>query len=272
MDDYLPRFVVKPKNLTKFGQTLKSVPATDIQEKEFVMFKRISGSLLTVMISAVVFVGIANAQGVTNLGKVVVTATTSDYMEVYVPVDYMAIVRFQRDYASISDTDYITDMSRVQVCQVLGQHPPQSCTTSNYPASPGIPSASGAQWAGNGCGSGPLSSLFASFLLKDLSGGTYSGDLNKPVKYNPSIDFTSICSDHDRNYTSGGTKEFADSRFKRQLESLCNAALSDGASCMSFKGKYVSVVKNMGGSACADDQKQLACSAWGASMKKSGCV
>jgi hypothetical protein len=117
-----------------------------------------------------------------------------------------------------------------------------------------------------------LSTAFASVALEYTLSGLYSGDLNKPVKHNPSIDFTSICSDHDSNYTSGGTKAFADSRFRRQLESLCNAAPSDGAVCWAFKNAYVSAVQTLGKSAYEADQKQLACSAWGDSMKKSGCA
>lgn len=200
------------------------------------------------------------------------TATTSDHVIVSIPVDYLAAARFKRAAASIGEADYVTDLTRLQVCQVLKQHPPQNCTMSNYPASPGIPSAAGATWAGNGCGAGPMSSAFASAILKRTSGGKYSGDLNKPVKYNPSIDFTSICNNHDRGYTSVATKKQTDNIFASKLTALCGAAPSDRTTCQAFADDYVWAVRNMGDSAYEDDQKQLACSAWGDSMKKSGCV
>lgn len=236
------------------------------------MFKRIRISLLTVIILAAVFVGIVNAQDVTDLERVVVTATTSDNVIVSIPVDYMEIARYQRQFDSISDTDYVTDMSRAQVCQMLKQHPPQNCTMSNYPASPGIPSAAGATWAGNGCGAGPRSTFFASAILEQSAQGIYSGDLNKPVKNNPSIDFTAICSEHDRGYTSAAPKAITDSRFGDQLTALCSVAPSDGGYCTSFGNIYVYAVKYGGGGAYDQDQKQLTCSAWGDSMKKSGCA
>ena len=236
------------------------------------MFKRISVSLLKVMVSAVFFVGIANADGIVTLEKVQVTATTSDHVVVYIPADYLEAARFKRAAASISDTDYVTELSRLQVCQVLKQHPPQNCTMSNYPASPGIRSAAGATWAGNGCGASPMSTAFASAVLQRISAGMYSGDLNKPVKYNPSIDFTAICNNHDRGYTSTAPKATIDAIFANQLSSLCNASPSGVGACLAFKDTYVWAVKTLGGSAYDDDQKQLACSAWGDSMKKSGCA
>ena len=236
------------------------------------MFKRVTVSFLKAIASAVLFVGIVNAQGVVTLQPVQVTATTSDHVIVSVPVDYLQTLRFQRQYASTGDTDYVTDLSRAQVCAVLKWHPPQDCAMSNYPASPGIRSASGAVWAGNGCGAGPMSTAFASVVLKGLHFSTYSGDLNKPVKGHPSIDFTAICNLHDQGYTSVGTKERADSFFDLQLKGLCAAAGSDGALCQSFANNYVYAVKNLGSSAYEGDQKQLACSVWGDSMKKSGCA
>ncbi|MEO8746248.1 MAG: hypothetical protein ABI379_01100 [Rhodanobacter sp.] len=234
------------------------------------MFKKISVALWTVTILVVVVAGIANA-GVTNLQRIVVTASTSDNFKVFLPSDFIPAARLVRDEFSISDTEYVTDLTKSQVCQMLREHPPQNCTTSNYPASPGIPSASGAVWAGNGCGTGPFATAFLSAILARLDPQTYSKDLNKPVKNNPSIDFTSICSEHDGNYTSSRTKSYADARFESHLEGLCAAALSDVTSCMSFKSTYVWTVKTLGTSAYEADQQQLVCSVWGDSMKQSGC-
>lgn len=235
------------------------------------MFKRISGALSTVIILAVVVVGIANA-GVTNLAEVIVTGTTSDNFTVFLPAEFIPAARFSPSYSSIGEWDYSTDLTKAQVCKVLKDHPPRNCTTSNYPASPGIPSASGSQWAGNGCGAGAVSSALASVALEGLYGYLYSGDMNKPVRGNPLIDFTSICNMHDELYTNGSEKYFADQFFDRHLKSLCQAATSDGSTCTSFRNTYVWAVKNHGESAYQADQQQLACSAWGDSMKKSGCA
>lgn len=235
------------------------------------MFKRIRGALSTVIALAIAVVGIANAADVTNLPKVVVTATTSDNFVVFLPAEFIPAAKLEPLFASMDETDYSTELTKLQVCQVLKQHQPQNCTASNYPASPGIPSASGAQWAGNGCGSGAMSTAFASLALYARYPGLYSGDLNKPIKGNPSIDFTSSCNKHDELYTSGASKSFADSAFGRRLTNICTSAPSDGGICLAFKDSYVSAVQNHGDSAYAADQQQLACSAWGSSMKKSGC-
>ncbi|MEO9077732.1 MAG: hypothetical protein ABI268_00335, partial [Rhodanobacter sp.] len=116
--------------------------ASQQRKKEMMMFKRIIGALLTGIILAVVVIGTANA-GVTNLEGVTVTASTSDFVQVTVPVDLMWIARYERNYMSISDVDYVTDMTRLQVCHVLKQAPPADCNMSNYPAAPGIPGAGG---------------------------------------------------------------------------------------------------------------------------------
>lgn len=236
------------------------------------VFKRISGALSTVIIFAIVAVGIANAADLTNLQRVIMTAPTSDNSFVFVPQDFIPAAKVQPLFASIGEADFVTDLSRLQVCEVLRQHPPQNCTTSTYPASPGIPSAAGAEWAGHGCEPGTSPNVFVSAVLKRLNTGTYSADLNKPVRYNPSIDFTSICSIHDGLYTSGAKKAFADASFGQRLASLCRAALSDGAECLRFTNAYVWAIKNLGDSVYEADQKQRVCSAWGHSMKKSGCV
>ncbi|MEO8809143.1 MAG: hypothetical protein ABI386_02705 [Rhodanobacter sp.] len=235
------------------------------------MFKRICGALSSVITLAVLVVGIANA-GVTNLERVVVTASTSDNFKVFLPVEFIPAARLQPLFDSVGEGEYYTDLNRSQVCEVLRQHPPQNCTISNYPAAPGIPSASGAEWAGNGCGTGPFTSAFVSAALELANLNTYSGDLNKPVKGNPSIDFTSICSEHDEHYTSGVTKAFADRGFQTRLNALCVGASSGGAACSTFANIYVNSVKNLGASAYEADQAQLRCAAWGDSMKKSGCV
>jgi hypothetical protein len=253
--------------------TRRGLPDPDaVLTKEMGMLKSISGAIFTVVVLAVGASGSAKATDTTTFPTVRVTATTSDKFVVYLPADFIPSAKLRPSYSSIGETDFETDLSRMQVCQVLRQHPPQNCTTSNYPASPGIPSASGAEWAGNGCGSGPMSTAFASMGLEILHPGLYSGDLNKPVKGNPSIDFTSSCNKHDELYTSGVSKSFADSVLRTRLSNVCSHALGDGDTCLAFRDTYVSTVQSHGGSAYAADQQQLACSAWGDSMKKSGCA
>lgn len=234
------------------------------------MFKNILFSSLVVLALAGVFGGAASAT--TTLETVRVTATTSDNFIVFIPTEFIPAARLKRSFASIGEADYETKLSRSQICQLLKKHPPQNCTTSTYPASPGIPSASGARWSGNGCGAGPMSTALASFVLKHAYSGMYSGDLNKPVKGNPSIDFTSVCNLHDSLYTSIATKSYADSKFGQGLVAICGAAPVNRNECLAFKNLYVSAVEKFGNSAYTDDQQQLACSVWGDSMKRSGCA
>jgi hypothetical protein len=215
--------------------------------------------------------GVANALDTTTLEPVVVTAATSDNFTVFLPADFIPAARLTPSYRSIGQWDYSTDLTKAQVCKVLKDHPPQNCMTSNYPASPGIPSASGAQWAGNGCGAGAYTTAFLTAALEARHPFTFSGDLNKPVKGNPSIDFTSSCNKHDEFYTNGAEKGFADLALGRHIKEVCDSAVTDGGLCLAFKDTYVSTVQAHGESAYEADQKQLACSAWGSSMKKSGC-
>lgn len=236
------------------------------------MFRKINGALSTVIILAVFVVGIANAAPVTNLEGVTVTGTTSDDFVVSIPFSYANEAKFKLQVDSIGEEDFETDLSRAQICSMLKKHQPLNCTTSNYPASPGIPSSFGAVWAGNGCGAGPLTSAFLSALARYIVPGSYSGDLNKPVKDAPGIDFTAICSAHDAAYTSRSTKAIADMAFERNLGNLCQATGSYRATCTSFQNAYVYAVGTLGQSAYDADQQQLTCSAWGDSMKKSGCA
>jgi hypothetical protein len=118
------------------------------------------------------------------------------------------------------DNQYTTDLTKQQVCQDMKSNPPKdengnTCTTTTFPAAPNIPSASGAAFNGNGCGAGPWGTAFGSSVLGARHPNDYSGDLNKPVKTNPSIDFTSICNAHDTCYTSSaiGGKAGCDSDF-----------------------------------------------------------
>lgn len=203
------------------------------------------------------------------------TATTSDGVYISMPRNFESYVQLLRPaVAPIGIDDHVTDLTSARICQVLRLHPPKSgCTRSNYPASPGIPSASGAAWAGNGCGASPLSSAFASIALSVLYRDRYSGDLDKPVKGDPSIDFTDSCNMHDSAYTGPLLKSTADRIFQSSLEGACLGAPGNRSECYAFAQAYVDAVEtSMGSSAYEEDQQQLACSVWGTSLKQSGCI
>jgi hypothetical protein len=166
--------------------------------------------------------------------------------------------------------DQSVDLTKAQICTVLRNNKPAGCTTSNYPAVPRIPSASGATWAGNGCGADPWSSALGAGYLTAMLPGIFSGDLNRPVEGNKSIDFTSFCNNHDRAYTSNASKQFADNQFAKQLQNFCQGS-SNQQLCNGFASTYVDAVKQYGAAAYAEDQADLRCAAWGDSMKKDQC-
>lgn len=176
--------------------------------------------------------------------------------------------------ALIGIDDHVTDLTSAQICRVLRRHPPRSgCTQSNYPTSPGIPSASGAAWPGNGCGASSLSSAFASIALSVLYRDRHSDDLNRLVKGDPSIGFNNSCNMHDSAYTGHFSKSTADRIFQSSLEGACLGAPGNRSECYAFAQAYLDAVETfIGSSAYEEDQQQLACSVWGTSLKQSGCI
>jgi hypothetical protein len=171
----------------------------------------------------------------------------------------------------------VLDLTKAQVCNTLKANPPKdqngnTCTVTTYPPAPGIPSASGATWAGNGCGSSPWSSAWGSTYLRPKYGSKYSGDLNEPVAGNPSIDFTGYCNTHDSCYTSFslGGQPGCDKHFGDAIDGFCNQS-SDKADCTAFASDYEAAVKQYGKSAYDSDQAQLSCAEWGDAMKTDGC-
>jgi hypothetical protein len=200
-----------------------------------------------------------------------VTATTSDNFTVYLPQQFIPSALLRPSHSSISDIEFETELTRQQVRPMLMQHPPQKIAQQViiqlrqvFPRPLGR------------CGQVTVAAQvqclppFFPWALVPLSRRPF-GDLNKPIKGNPSIDFTSSCNKHDEPYTSGASKSFADAAFGRRLSSVCTAAPSNGDTCLAFIDTYVSTVQNYGDSAYVADQQQLACSAWGSSVKKSGC-
>lgn len=215
-------------------------------------------------------VGVGTAHAQPTLPAVEVTASTSDGGSVSIPFFAKATGPLSPYIKVGQDGDTTVNMTKSQFCSALAGLKPSNCSTSTYPPAPGIPSASGATWSGNGCGAGPWSTAFASGALSAMFGSRYSGDLNHPVAGNPSIDFTNICNQHDRDYTSLVSKLQADNNFSSRLSSFCGGS-SDPTSCQSFANAYVNAVSNFGTGAYQADQTQLQCAAWGDSMKKSGC-
>jgi len=171
----------------------------------------------------------------------------------------------------IDPWDYFVEMTKEQFCNAIKNNPPSpNCTRSNFPAAPGMPSASGARWAGNGCGSTPwTTALAAGFLSQELP-GLFSGDLNRPVAGNPSIDFALICNEHDANYTRPMTRLDADNKFRDDLAGFCTSS-TDPTLCQVFANVYVQAVGRFGQSAYEADQAQLRCSSWGNILRASEC-
>lgn len=201
---------------------------------------------------------------------------TANYIGGTATIPFFMMSAFHISQQEAAHIDDITlDMTKDQVCQTLRDNKPSGCTTQNYPPAPGIQGASrdgtsGAVWAGNGCGADPWSSAEGDIALSILLPGIYSGDLNRPLKGNPSIDFTVICNDHDRGYTSRFSKTFVDNRFSRALDSFCSGSTNQQL-CNGFAATYVDAVKKYGPAAYAADQAQLKCAVWGDSMKKNQC-
>jgi hypothetical protein len=101
-------------------------------------------------------------------------------------------------------------------------------------------------------------------------GAGHSGNLNRPVKSNASIDFTSYCNQHDSGYTRNMSKRSVDDRFSMQLHDFCNTSTSQQL-CHGFASTYVDAVKKYGDDAYAEDQADLRCAEWGTSMKGNKC-
>lgn len=214
-------------------------------------------------------VGMGTAYAQPTLPTVEVTATTSDGNSVSIPFFAKATGPLS-PYMKLGQDGPLLDLTKAQFCSMLAGLKPSNCSTGTYPPAPGIPSASGAAWSGNGCGAGPWSTAFASGGLRTLYGSRYSGDLNHPVAGNPSIDFTNICNQHDKDYTSLVSKQTADNNFANRLSNFCGGS-TDPLTCQSFASTFVNAVSNYGMSAYQADQTQLQCAAWGDSMKNSRC-
>jgi hypothetical protein len=209
----------------------------------------------------------------TPLGAIEVNATTTDGAIVTIPISLLGhfVNQSSPNYKVCGDGGTcVLALDKAAVCSQLKADQPQGCTVTNYPAAPGVSSASGAIWAGNGCGADPWSTAFAAGTLLVMLPGVFSGDLNKPVQNNPSIDFTAICNNHDQGYTSSLPKGIVDNQFNKALTSFCNTS-TNAQLCQGFAAAYTSAVDTYGKGAYAEDQAQLACAAWGSAMKGSKC-
>jgi hypothetical protein len=203
-----------------------------------------------------------------ELGGVAVYASTTDGALVLVPTFGTSSKKFSPSKSP--DGEFILTMTKAQFCASLASGKPTNCSVNTYPAAPGIPSASGATWSGNGCGADPWSTALASGWLTTMLPGVFSGDLNRPVSGNPSIDFTSMCNQHDKGYTSVVTKAAVDNAFHNNLTSFCNAS-TNAQLCQGFAATYTQAVQRYGDAAYQEDQAELGCATWGVSMKVSQC-
>lgn len=208
----------------------------------------------------------------TTLGTITVTGTTSDGHSIAVPFFMYGTPHvLPPAYASIPYDGIEIEMTQEQYCSALKAKKPANCSLATFPAAQGFPSANGGSFHGNGCGADPYSSAIGSAILSGLYGDWYSGDLNKPIKGNPSIDFTPYCNQHDEDYTGPMTKAQADNKFAESLKSYC-ATSGDYTLCSSFANDYVATVKSgLANGAYEADQAVFNCSVWGNSMKESGC-
>lgn len=204
-----------------------------------------------------------------TLPTVEVTASTSDGGSVMIPFFFQSSARLS-PYLRLGSDGPALDMTKDQYCAQLSAVKPDGCSVGTFPAAPGIPSASGAAWSGNGCGAAPWSTALASGYLTVMLPGVYSGDINRPVKDNPSIDFTSYCNRHDQDYTSRVYKATADDNFRVRLSNFCSSSTNQSL-CDGFASTYVQAVQKYGDGAYQDDQAQLICASWGYAMKQSGC-
>jgi hypothetical protein len=225
-----------------------------------------------------VLVSIALLAGNTALAQqqlppVEVTASTlgGAGASVLVPFYMMQYMQVKKNTNVAVIADYVTPLSQTQVCSNLKKAQPAGCSMGTYPAAPGLPSAQGLSFSGNGCGADAFSSFIGDQLLAAFANG-YSGNLNRPVAGDKAIDFTNACNDHDGCYTSLITKGKCDSRLGQNLLSICGNAASDFVStCNSFASYYTLAVTKEGDAAYQEDQKDLQCSSWGNSMKANGC-
>ena len=212
------------------------------------------------------------ARSQTTLPSIEVWASTTDGASVMIPGGMVVGVFATSMRRSPLDSNDTIALTKQQVCSTLKANPPPNCSITTYPPAPNIPSASGAIFSGNGCGSGIWSNVFASIGLNVKYGGRYSGDLNAPVAGNKSIDFTSSCMKHDSCYSgSFPGKNGCDTQFMNNLEhGLCDGS-TDKNSCYDFAMDYVDAVTYHGDAAYAEDQENLRCAAWGYSMKQNQC-
>ena len=224
-----------------------------------------------VLVSIALFAG-NTALAQQQLPPVEVTASTLSGAgpSVIIPFSLIKDMRATKNTNVAILGDYVTPLDQAQVCSNLKANQPSGCTTSNYAAVPGINSASNAVWKGNGCGADPWSSAAGTAYLEAMLPGVFSGDLNRPVQGNRSIDFTAYCNDHDRGYTSLMPKQTVDNRFSTNLHNFCNQSTSSQL-CNGFASTYVEAVSKYGDAAYAEDQADLACAAWGSSMKANKC-
>lgn len=170
-------------------------------------------------------------------------------------------------------------LTQAEACQILANHKPTDnnpftpkCELNNYSAAPGFPSSGGADWAGNGCGSGPVGNWVAEAVLAGAYHDQFSGNLDHPLQGYPKVSFKNACNVHDGCYTVVGPKDRCDSAFGTALTNICNGLSGSNAqTCQTFASEYLNGVETAGNIPYASGQIQAKCAAWGNAMKKNEC-
>ena len=248
-------------------------------------------TLLRALVSTLVYVMVPcivvaqDAPPPTELGTISVTGATVSIPASMAGAFAGHLTAIRSPYmCSPENPCYKSDLTPAQVCTILKNNQPKdkygnTCQTNTYPPAPGIPSANGNMFNGNGCGAGIWSNVFAYIGLRVKYGLLYSGNLDEPIAGNPGIDFSGNCMRHDSCYTSPRSKNWCDNQFQNGFYTNPNtrSGICDKLSgtawnhCMDFAMDYVGAVAYAANGAYSQDQAQLTCAEWGQAMKDNGC-
>lgn len=159
-----------------------------------------------------------------------------------------------------------------QFCARLKGRRPAGCNPANPPSSPGIVVPGKSPWTPNGCGTGGVGGWFQNFVLKQIAGRSYSGNINEPY---PGVSFLGACNSQDQCWASGGNRGRCDLSFASSMASACNQLVDrDGiAACQGFASLYHGAVSTTNGShsAYANVAEKRVCVVWANGMRENHC-
>jgi len=136
-----------------------------------------------------------------------------------------------------------TPWTKEQVCKAIKDNAPKGCNVNNFAPAPGISSPTQGDWTPNGCGPGGWRNAFLGGIMENIYGDSFTGDLDRPIKADRSINFKTACDSHDACYTSWTSKNTCDQNFSTALNQACNGK---GNSCSSFAKTYGDAVRDYG--------------------------